>query len=127
MTYVNSLKLFFYKGHNTALIPFLNQSEIDCKCTNKECTITPIDYRLIIAFYRLRNVLGLPLTITSGHRCEAHNKAIGGAVNSYHVKGMALDIACPVNDFEFFANACKQFFPKCIEYKEKNFVHCQVL
>jgi uncharacterized protein YcbK (DUF882 family) len=32
-----------------------------------------------------------PITITSGFRTAAHNKAVGGAPNSFHVKGMAAD------------------------------------
>lgn len=33
------------------------------------------------------------LYITSGYRCPRHNKIIGGAKDSAHVKGTALDIA----------------------------------
>ncbi len=32
------------------------------------------------------------MTINSGYRTESHNKKIGGAANSYHVKGQAADI-----------------------------------
>lgn len=38
------------------------------------------------------------LIITSGYRCPAHNKLIGGATNSQHTKGQAADfIAQKVN------------------------------
>lgn len=39
----------------------------------------------------LRDKFG-PLSITSGYRCNAVNKAVGGVNNSYHKKGMAADI-----------------------------------
>ena len=39
----------------------------------------------------LRDELKVPITITSGHRSESHNKAIGGAKNSRHVIGDAAD------------------------------------
>jgi len=39
--------------------------------------------------------VGVPLAINSGYRTTAHNTAIGGAVDSYHVKGMAADISIP--------------------------------
>lgn len=38
---------------------------------------------------------GAPITISSGYRCEALNKAIGGAPGSQHIKGQAADIICP--------------------------------
>lgn len=33
-----------------------------------------------------------PVTVTSGYRTVKHNAAVGGAKNSYHLKGMAADI-----------------------------------
>jgi len=38
---------------------------------------------------------GLPLTILSGYRTAAHNRAVGGARHSQHVEGRALDLAPP--------------------------------
>lgn len=32
------------------------------------------------------------IIITSGYRCEALNKAVGGVTNSYHLTGQAVDI-----------------------------------
>ena len=40
----------------------------------------------------LRDSLKASIRIGSGYRCEALNKAIGGAKNSQHVKGQAADI-----------------------------------
>ena len=40
----------------------------------------------------LRNTYKQPIYITSGYRCEELNKAVGGAVNSWHKKGLAVDI-----------------------------------
>jgi uncharacterized protein YcbK (DUF882 family) len=40
----------------------------------------------------LRNHLGKPITITSGYRSKEHNMKIGGALDSFHVRGMAADI-----------------------------------
>lgn len=40
----------------------------------------------------LRSAYGAPMRITSGFRCQALNKAIGGVATSQHVKGEAADI-----------------------------------
>jgi len=42
----------------------------------------------------LRENVGAPLKITSGFRTWAHNKEVGGAPHSYHLRGMAVDILC---------------------------------
>jgi len=39
----------------------------------------------------LRDILGVPIRITSGYRESAHNQRIGGAINSQHVHGRAAD------------------------------------
>ena len=49
--------------------------------------------KLIAKLEALRTALGdKPITIVSGYRSPAHNKAVGGAKNSQHVKGRAADI-----------------------------------
>lgn len=35
-----------------------------------------------------------PITITSGYRCKELNELVGGAPNSQHMKGQAVDIQC---------------------------------
>ena len=40
----------------------------------------------------LRDHFHQPIHINSGFRCQALNAAVGGAKNSYHTKGRAVDI-----------------------------------
>jgi len=40
---------------------------------------------------KVRTKIGKPFVITSGYRTPAHNKAVGGAKNSWHMKGLAAD------------------------------------
>jgi uncharacterized protein YcbK (DUF882 family) len=40
----------------------------------------------------LRIWYGKPITVNSGYRCPALNKAVGGAVTSQHMSGQAADI-----------------------------------
>ncbi|MDP3451806.1 MAG: D-Ala-D-Ala carboxypeptidase family metallohydrolase [Bacteroidales bacterium] len=42
----------------------------------------------------LRKIIQRPIIITSGYRCHTLNKAIGGAKNSQHLAGEAVDIHC---------------------------------
>jgi len=39
----------------------------------------------------IRDEVKRPITITSGYRSVAHNRKVGGAVNSTHIRGMAAD------------------------------------
>ena len=40
----------------------------------------------------LRQAWGRPIVISSGYRCPALNRAVGGVATSHHLKGMAADI-----------------------------------
>lgn len=40
----------------------------------------------------IREGYGKPIVINSGYRCPELNKAVGGVSNSYHQKGLAVDI-----------------------------------
>lgn len=40
----------------------------------------------------IRNTYKMPINISSGYRCDELNKAVGGTINSYHKKGLAVDI-----------------------------------
>ena len=61
----------------------------------------PADWILYNIYYLanrlqvLRDLLGKPIHINSGYRSPAHNKAINGASDSFHLKGMAADIVVP--------------------------------
>ena len=44
-------------------------------------------------FEPLRLHIGAPITCNSGYRSPAHNKKIGGAKNSQHVKAEAIDMS----------------------------------
>lgn len=50
----------------------------------------------------LRAAIGKPIVVTSGYRCPALNRAVGGATSSLHMKGYAADIHCPSMKFEDF-------------------------
>jgi len=49
-------------------------------------------YRLANRLQVIRDLLGRPIIINSGYRTKAHNLAVGGQPNSFHLSGMASDI-----------------------------------
>ena len=66
------------------------EHEFRCKCG---CGKAVISTKLIGLLEAIRAAAGhKPVIITSGYRCEAHNKAVGGAKDSQHCKGTAADI-----------------------------------
>ena len=50
-----------------------------------------VDDELVALLQQIRQHFGNPLTITSGYRTPAHNKACGGAAYSQHLYGRAAD------------------------------------
>ncbi len=75
------------------------------------------------ALQRLRDAWGRPIVITSGHRCAAHNKAVGGAPHSRHL-GLAFDCVCPAPLQDAFIKAAETAgFTGIGRYPARGFVH----
>lgn len=51
--------------------------------------------RLAALLEQVRALVGAPVSVSSGYRSPALNKAVGGAANSAHVQGLAADIGTP--------------------------------
>jgi hypothetical protein len=59
------------------------------------------------AIQAVRQDLGQPVKIFSGHRCLIHNANVGGAPLSMH-KRIAFDVALAGHDLENLLRACRQ-------------------
>ena len=70
--------------------PYFKTQEFVCKCCGKE----EMKKELLELLYKARVESGIPFIINSGYRCEKHNKKVGGASNSAHLRGYAVDISC---------------------------------
>lgn len=67
---------------------YFTKKEVGCRCG---CGGLPTD-EFMGELHKLRVAYGKPMRITSGYRCPAYNKAVGGSPKSQHVEGRAVDI-----------------------------------
>lgn len=66
--------------------PNFTPEELACKCNGRHCGGEYYhDPNFLDLLQALRIRWGAPLIVNSGHRCVAHNKAVGGAKNSRHI------------------------------------------
>lgn len=77
----------------------------------------------------LRTRLGAPILINSAYRDPVHNRKVGGAKDSFHMRGLAIDCSMANHDpqaFEAAALACGftgfGFYPP----KHGNFIHLDI-
>jgi len=73
------------------LSPNFTREEFACSCN---CGFDDISILLVEKLQDLREELGRPVKITSGCRCASLNREVGGASESAHLSGFAVDIAC---------------------------------
>ena len=81
----------YSKGSTDNLSTNFKVYEFSCKGSGC-CSTTVIDEELVKYIQKIRNHFKKPVIINSAYRCPTHNKAVGGATNSYHAKGKAADI-----------------------------------
>ena len=98
--------------------------ETSCRCG---CGMN-ITRTLLSRLNEAREIAGVPFVITSGARCVAHNRKVGGTPNSAHIRGLAVDIACPSSQARFaILNGLFQAGFKRIGYNQaKNFFHADI-
>lgn len=75
---------------NKIIPTHFSDSEVDCHCG---CGKT-IAQELLIRLEALREKLGRAVPVNSGARCESYNRQVKGEKHSFHLKGLAVDIAC---------------------------------
>ena len=93
--------------------------------------VAPIDPRLIDQLYRLRRQIGVrrPYHVVSGYRSPKTNEILrqsssGVAKNSYHVRGMAVDIFLPKLDLKALRRVAVELRAGGVGYYPKlGFVH----
>lgn len=68
---------------------YFKRTEFSCKCG---CGYDTVDYELGQVLDDIRQYFAQAVVVNSGCRCQAHNRAIGGKINSQHLYGRAADI-----------------------------------
>ena len=90
-------------GDTTQLSPHFNVQEFRCKC-GKEHEIL-LGTELVDKLEKLYSALNCSkIIVTSGYRCTAHDKNVGGNGTSQHTKGNAADICCYGQDGQLISS-----------------------
>ena len=80
-------------GDTTQLSPHFNAEEFRCKFGKEHETL--LSEELVEKLEKLYKSLNCSkIIVTSGYRCTAHDKNMGGNGNGQHTKGNAADICC---------------------------------
>jgi hypothetical protein len=95
---------------------WFNEKEFVCRCCGG---LPPYAKENIEALVEnvldpLRERYGKPIVVNSGYRCPKHNKEVGGATNSQHMKGEAADIR-PTTNCPNYTNDLKRLRQLIIE------------
>ena len=112
----------------------LTNREFRCKCGFLECQFTIFDHALLKAYEEFRKIVDMPLTITSGYRCQRHhyinvyNGDLQKLTKSQHLLGKAIDISIAnlVNKFQLatLVEIAKTAGFKFIKtYETRKFIH----
>jgi hypothetical protein len=105
--------------------------EFGCDCGGKYCNGFPVDINmdLVRKMQQMRDILKVPIIITSGVRCERRNAEVGGVPNSKHKKGLAVDCyisGMNADKVRLISKTARQCGMDTIEYFDELFVHCEI-
>ncbi len=75
---------------NWKCIRHFSAEEFRCPCCGRQ----EMDLAFVSRLDNVRERLGAPLAVLSGFRCPEHNRRIGGAEDSAHLRGLAADLGC---------------------------------
>ena len=95
--------------------------QIACPCCNGLIIMQSLKNMIL----DLEIELGREILVTSLYRCEKHNAACGGAANSYHMRGMAVDCFVKKSDQPDFIKKARYCGAGGIGIGE-SFIHCDM-
>lgn len=115
---MSNVKTYYASSQgNINITPNFKVKEFKCKDGTNGILI---DYELVCLLQYIRDIVKKPLIINSGYRTASYNKKVGGAKNSYHIKGRAFDVSGA--DVSYLCNIAYSIGIKGI-IKYNTFVH----
>lgn len=120
----NDITIYDKDTPSFELVYGLSSGEYACNCNYEDCTHQLVSDKLLNKYAIVRKYYGKPITITSGYRCQRHNKDSSGIKRSYHKIGAAIDLWA--EDLKKLEEICKLYFDVVILYEQQNFIHCQL-
>lgn len=100
--------------------PDFSPQEMACRGTGK----LMIEPAAMDKLQALRTKLGKPMIVNSAYRSPEHNRNVGGAKNSMHMKGIAFDVRMDNHDPATYIAAARAVgFQAIGTYPRQNFVH----
>jgi hypothetical protein len=92
----NAMKMIkIHRSSSIPLTPYFRESEFFCKSVDFKRELHLLDRSLIMVAEIVREFGDAPVLISSSFQTPEGNKACGGAPDSFHLRGMALDLYCP--------------------------------
>jgi zinc D-Ala-D-Ala carboxypeptidase len=101
--------------------PHFTPQELSCHCAKHCAGEYYHDPAFLDALEALRAIVG-PLKINSARRCRGHNRAVGGARTSMHMRTLAADISLQGHDRKALAQAARKVGFRGIGYG-RTFLH----
>jgi hypothetical protein len=86
--------IVLFRNTSRRISPYFMENEFFCKCVDFTDSCHPFDDQLFKAAMLIRSFTKYPVIINSSYRTALCNKNSGGAPNSYHLLGKALDLNC---------------------------------
>lgn len=103
--------------------PDFSPQEMACRGTGRLLIVPEAMDKL----QALRSKLNAPMIVNSAYRSPEHNRRVGGAKASKHMKGLAFDVRMDNHDpATYIAAALSVGFKGIATYPKQNFVHIDV-
>ena len=83
-----------FRNNFRRISPDFTEHEFFCKCPDFYDFCHPFDDELFKAAQLIRSYTKQPVTVNSSYRTPLCNEKCGGAPDSYHLLGKALDLNC---------------------------------